>query len=79
LDFFEGCYYSAINNHIPTKMVGTSARKPAWITPTVRKAINKRNRLANIAKNLVQGSTWNAIAKHVTLLPDLLRIHMLKS
>ena len=42
---------SAIKNHIPAKMViGTSTRKPAWITSIVRKAINKRNRLANIAK-----------------------------
>jgi hypothetical protein len=41
---------SAIGNHIPTKTVNTSARKPAWITPKVRKAINKRNRLANISK-----------------------------
>ena len=41
---------TSMDKNIPTKIITSSYRKPAWITSKVKKAINKRNRLASKAK-----------------------------
>jgi len=41
---------TSIQKNIPTKLVSNRNRKPSWLTPSVQRAIKKRDKLARLAK-----------------------------
>jgi len=47
---FKQAVLTAVEKHIPSKMVIDCCRRPPWLNSHANQAIKKRDRLANIAK-----------------------------